>query len=208
MHPVFVRFRTYDGHYLCAENQGGGEVSATCIVPHEWEIWTLQSAEGQSVLGDGAKVHILGPDKQHYLCAENGGGGVVDCNVVTKTECHKELAGFTGGWSRTSRKAPSSPRPWRKRSPRSSDLQPFEAPPEDIEDYTHAAFDPISMLIGTATLSLVANRLIRLTKDLQHDRMIVDTRGEASPSGSTGARPRKHPGHPGRREQAPRRRKA
>ena len=39
MHPVFVRFRTYDGHYLCAENQGGGEVNATRIVPHEWETF-------------------------------------------------------------------------------------------------------------------------------------------------------------------------
>jgi hypothetical protein len=194
MHPVFVHLHTYDHHYLCAENQGGGEVNATRVVPHEWEtfgvmtahgptihsgdlcyittidehsylqaanggggvdatpdqigpreVWTLQSADGQDVLGDGAKIHILGPDRQHYLCAENGGGGVVDCTrlvaaqwetftlevlgskpltwssgdqvvgpgaymatsvtlqqdgtllVETRTECHKKLAGFTGG---------------------------------------------------------------------------------------------------------------
>jgi hypothetical protein len=128
MHPVFVHIRAYDGHYLCAENQGGGELDATRIIPREWETfglmtahgpaihngdlcylttiderfylqaangggggvdiaaaqpdssaaWRLQSADGRDMIEGGAKINLLAADQEHYLCAENGGGGAVD----------------------------------------------------------------------------------------------------------------------------------
>jgi hypothetical protein len=77
MHPVFVRFRTYDGHYLCAENQGGGEVNATRIVPHEWEIFGVMTAHGPTIR-NGDLCYITTIDGRYYLQAVNGGGSGVD----------------------------------------------------------------------------------------------------------------------------------
>jgi hypothetical protein len=37
-----VSLRTYNGHYLCAENGGGGEVVADRTVPAEWESFTVE----------------------------------------------------------------------------------------------------------------------------------------------------------------------
>ena len=77
MHPVFARIRTYDGHYLCAENQGGGELNATRIMPREWETFGLMTAHGPTI-HNGDLSYVTTVDERFFLQAQNGGGGAVD----------------------------------------------------------------------------------------------------------------------------------
>jgi hypothetical protein len=63
---------------VCAENSGGAAVDATRTAASMWETWELLEISGLLQINDGSRVHLRSYDDVHFLCAENGGGGVVD----------------------------------------------------------------------------------------------------------------------------------
>lgn len=73
LHDGRVALRGSNGHYVCAENGGGGSwvvVNRDAIGP--WECFTLVDT------GDGWVS--LRDISEHYLCAEDGGGSIVVAN--------------------------------------------------------------------------------------------------------------------------------
>lgn len=71
-----VHLKTSSGHYLCAENGGGGALTATPRTAEEWETFDLLSVDGYYVRPAAAVV--LRTCNGHYVRAENGGGGEVN----------------------------------------------------------------------------------------------------------------------------------
>ena len=65
------------GHYLTAQNAGGGAVNATAIAPREWENFQLIDANGGR-LADGDDVFLRAYNGTTYVQAVNGGGAGVN----------------------------------------------------------------------------------------------------------------------------------
>lgn len=78
---VRVHLRCPNGMYLCAENGGGGLVSANRIAAGPWEEFAMEVKEydqHRQPLKVAFRTH-----NGHYLCAEGGGGGQL---VADRTE--------------------------------------------------------------------------------------------------------------------------
>ena len=58
----------------------------------------------------------------------------------------------------------------------SSESRPFVPPKEELDDYSSAAFDPLTIIVGTMALVAIAERVASLVKDARHDGLIVDAR--------------------------------
>src|SRR4051794_19403612 len=73
-----VAFRTFDGvHYLTAERDGGGTISANRSALLEWERFIISDLDGGSLLsGDQIRIrHVSAEGKDFWLCADLNGGG-------------------------------------------------------------------------------------------------------------------------------------
>lgn len=77
-----VHIQTSKNYYLMAFGGGGGDV-ATSGWAMAWETFRIIKVGGTGQIGDGSSVALLGPNGIHYLVAENGGGGTVNCNRTT-----------------------------------------------------------------------------------------------------------------------------
>src|SRR5688572_32814002 len=71
-------FQTVNGHYVVAENGGGGVLNANRVEIGPWETTTLIDLNGGS-LESGDLVNIRS-DNDHYVVAERGRCDVVNCN--------------------------------------------------------------------------------------------------------------------------------
>jgi hypothetical protein len=71
-------FQSVNGHYVVAENGGGGVLNANRVERGSWETFTLIDLNGGS-LESGDLVNIQSVNG-HYVVAESGGGDVVNCN--------------------------------------------------------------------------------------------------------------------------------
>ena len=45
-----------------------------------WETFTIVKVGGSGSIGGGSSVALLGLNGVHYVVAEGGGGGTVNCN--------------------------------------------------------------------------------------------------------------------------------
>jgi hypothetical protein len=81
---MYINLKTYDGtHFVSAENGGGGQVDATRIAAAQWETWEVAEISGLVPITNGSKVHLRTYDESHFLCAEGGGGGVIDATATS-----------------------------------------------------------------------------------------------------------------------------
>lgn len=76
-----VHLRTNDGHYLVAEEGGGGAVNANRTSAGAWETFTLLTSDQ---LVDGAQVLLGTADGVHFLQAELGGGHGLAAQTTNK----------------------------------------------------------------------------------------------------------------------------
>jgi len=74
-----VHIQTSKNYYLMAFGGGGGDV-ATSAWAQAFETFRIIKVGGTGQIGNGSSVALLGPNGIHYLVAENGGGGTVNCN--------------------------------------------------------------------------------------------------------------------------------
>lgn len=77
---VRVHTQTSKNYYLMAFGGGGGGDVATSGWAQAFETFRTIKVGGTSQNGNGSSVALLGPNGIHYLVAENGGGGTVNCN--------------------------------------------------------------------------------------------------------------------------------
>ncbi|HET6978695.1 MAG TPA: hypothetical protein VFI24_20355 [Pyrinomonadaceae bacterium] len=77
-----VHIQTSKNYYLMAFGGGGGDV-ATSGWAQAFETFRIIKVGGTGQIGNGSSVALLGPNGIHYLVAENGGGGTVNCNSTT-----------------------------------------------------------------------------------------------------------------------------
>jgi beta-glucanase (GH16 family) len=76
---IRVTLRTAgSGHYLCAEDGGGGLVNANRPSAQGWETFTLLD-RNEGALSSGDTV-FLRSENGRYLMAQNGGGGALDAS--------------------------------------------------------------------------------------------------------------------------------
>ena len=77
-----ISLQTSDGkHYVQAVNGGGAGLSANPTGANQWETFTIISHDGKpdgSPIINGSKVALQTFNCQHYICAENGGGGEIN----------------------------------------------------------------------------------------------------------------------------------
>ncbi len=68
-----VNLQTWSGHYLVADQGGGGELRAYSTLPKEWETFTLTDVNGGSLVsGDVVTLKAI---SGQFASAINGGGG-------------------------------------------------------------------------------------------------------------------------------------
>lgn len=75
---MMVAFRTADGsHYLTAEDNGGGTVSADRTAIRAWEYFIISDLDGGSLLsGDRIQIrHVSAAGESFWLTADVNGGG-------------------------------------------------------------------------------------------------------------------------------------
>ncbi|OPZ93201.1 MAG: Phospholipase C precursor [Firmicutes bacterium ADurb.Bin419] len=68
-----------NGHYLCAEGNGGREIVANRDIPGSWETFIIQKTGDNSQIKNGDKITLRCSGSQ-YVCAENGGGDILVAN--------------------------------------------------------------------------------------------------------------------------------
>lgn len=78
--PIPVNIKTYGGRYWQAENGGGHGLAAKGPWPQTWETFWIIPVDSPSsrYLSHGMRVWIRS-ESGHYVQAENGGGGLVNC---------------------------------------------------------------------------------------------------------------------------------
>lgn len=74
-----VNIQTNRNYYLMAFNGGGGDV-ATSGWAMSWETFTIIKTNGVGQINGGDPVALRGSNGVHYVVAEGGGGGTVNCN--------------------------------------------------------------------------------------------------------------------------------
>lgn len=75
---IVVAFRTFDGsHYLTAESDGGGTVSADRSTIQAWERFVISDLDGGQLLsGDRIQIrHVSAEGESFWLTADVNGGG-------------------------------------------------------------------------------------------------------------------------------------
>ena len=75
-----ICIQVYDCLYMCAEGGGGGTLDANRVTPFTWESFRIQPTGGVqpgTPLTNGQQVAIQ-TYNGNFLCAENGGGSIVD----------------------------------------------------------------------------------------------------------------------------------
>ena len=77
-----VSLQASDGHYVAAEQGGGGDVSAVRDAPGGWSRFELVDPDG-GCLEANDEVYLRTP-YGFYLSARNGGGGAVDASATTE----------------------------------------------------------------------------------------------------------------------------
>jgi hypothetical protein len=76
-----INIRSSTGHYLRAINGGGSDIDAQSFTPYAWESFKiLKASSGDAIIRSGDKVRLYSFSHPQYLCAENGGGGVINVN--------------------------------------------------------------------------------------------------------------------------------
>lgn len=55
---------------------------------------------------------------------------------------------------------------------------PFKPPDYLAEEYLHAAFEPMLVLVGALAIGFLADRVVRVIKDIKKGGLIIDSRGE------------------------------
>lgn len=86
-HDDIIQIKTANGNYIVAEQGGGSTVKADRTTPRAWEHFQIKKVEGSShtnsqdtmQINDGNIVALKAFNEQ-YVCAENGGGGIVNAN--------------------------------------------------------------------------------------------------------------------------------
>jgi hypothetical protein len=73
----YVNLKSSSGLYVVAEYGGGDEVNANRPAAAAWERMKIVEIGGDGIIQDGDRVAFQASDGQHYLIAENGGGGNV-----------------------------------------------------------------------------------------------------------------------------------
>ena len=72
-----VHLQAHDGHWLSAENDGGGAINANRSAPGAWETFSLLAPGGGGCVETGRAVHLR-TGAGFYWRAEGGGGATLD----------------------------------------------------------------------------------------------------------------------------------
>lgn len=54
------------------------------------------------------------------------------------------------------------------------DEQDFKPSPEDLDKYAHAAFEPLVILTVAFSIAFLAERAVKIVKDLKHGGLVID----------------------------------
>jgi hypothetical protein len=75
-----VHIQTNRNFFLMAYNGGGSGVTANSGWAMQWETFTIQNVNGSVGIGAGDQISLRSSNGNHYLVAEGGGGGIVNCD--------------------------------------------------------------------------------------------------------------------------------